>query len=936
MFALDEPTRIAALQDLEILDSAPEPLFDRLTELAALTFDAPISLISLVDVDRQWFKAGVGVGITETPRELSFCAHAIKNSQVMVVPDTTLDPRFRENPLVTGFPNVRFYAGAPLITPEGAGIGTLCVLDDKPRPAFNPEQQAKLRSFADSVMQALLLRRRARETEQVNRLAAERLRLLSLAERVTELGAWSWRRGEAGVTWSDEVYRLFGLGAGGASPRLEDMLAHYHPEDAIRIRAAIDRALTAGEDYRLEAEITLADGRRRDTISHGVAQRDAQGAVIGLYGAIQDVTAMRLADRDLRANEARARALTENSTDLIVRTSPDGVILEVSPAIRRYGIEPDDLVGRNAISIAHPDDIAKARAARDDNRSGQPPNTNLSREFRLGAADGREVWIQGNPTPICDAQGKLIEVISILRDITPLKEGEFALAASERRYRLLAENATDIIVCYTPTREVTFLSPAVEGLLGYRPEELIGKSATIIIHPEDVPGVLARFADYVAAGPDAPAIRFEYRGQRKDGSLTWLEAHPKAIRDPETGEIIEFQDTVRDISARKALETELAETRDAALKATAVKSQFLANMSHEIRTPLTAILGYANLLQARTGLDELTRAQTGRIAAAGEALLSIVNDVLDFSKLEAGQFEIAPRPAPVASCLTEAMALFSPQAHAKGIELKLALDDTLPDWVSLDPDRLRQILLNLIGNAVKFTDSGSVRLVARHDARRDRLTVAIEDTGPGLTAEQQQGLFQRFSQVDSSTTRRHGGTGLGLAICKALAEAMGGGIKVRSAPGQGAVFEFNISAPRVSGPEAKGEADAPPTLDGIRLLVVDDNEVNRHLTRAVLEPFGVLVTEAADGQAGVNLALDAPVDLILMDIRMPGLSGPEALSAIRASAGPNQTVPILAFTADADLGWLDAAGAFQGVIRKPIEPMSLAQAIFDAAYPEAA
>ncbi|MCI3131927.1 PAS domain S-box protein [Phenylobacterium aquaticum] len=638
----------------------------------------------------------------------------------------------------------------------------------------------------------------------------------------------------------------------------------------------------------------------------------------------------------MRATEARARALSENSTDLIVRASPDGVIQEVSPAIRRYGLEPDDLIGREAVSLAHPDDRAKALAAQADNRSGRPPDTRLSREFRLRCADGSEAWFQGNPTPICDAQGQLIEVISILRDITPLKTSEFALASSERRYRLLAENATDIIACYTPTREVTFLSPAVEALLGYRPEELLGRPATIIIHEDDIAGVLERFADYVAAGPDAPAIRFEYRGRRKDGSLTWLEAHPKAIRDPATGEIVEFQDTVRDISARKALETELAETRDAALKATAVKSQFLANMSHEIRTPLTAILGYANLLQARSGLDDLTRAQTGRIAAAGEALLSIVNDVLDFSKLEAGQFEIAPRPSPVAACLTEAMALFSPQAQAKGIELQLALDGDLPAWVSLDPDRLRQILLNLIGNAVKFTDKGSVRLVARHDAGREQLTVAVEDTGPGLTPEQQQGLFQRFSQVDSSTTRRHGGTGLGLAICKALAEAMGGGIGVRSAPGQGAVFEFSIAAPVAAAPAVPAQADAPPSLDGIRLLVVDDNEVNRHLTRAVLEPFGVLVSEASDGQAGVKLALDAPVDLILMDIRMPGLSGPEALTAIRAHTGPNQTVPILAFTADADLGWLDAAGAFQGVVRKPIEPMHLAQAIYDAAYPVAA
>jgi PAS domain S-box-containing protein len=393
-------------------------------------------------------------------------------------------------------------------------------------------------------------------------------------------------------------------------------------------------------------------------------------------------------------------------------------------------------------------------------------------------------------------------------------------------------------------------------------------------------------------------------------------------RDP-AGGVCAVTGVIRDV-------TEEETARQAVEDAAAAKSLFLANMTHEIRTPLTSILGFANLLSGQPELNETARTRVARVVSAGEALLSVVNDVLDFSKLEAGQFEILPKAISPAEVLRETLLMFSPQADAKGLALDFAADG-LPDWVLVDPDRLRQILINLMGNAIKFTDAGSVRLTASYGARMGQLKVRVEDTGEGMTKAQQRKLFQRFSQVDASSTRRHGGTGLGLAISKGLVEAMGGAIGVASKAGVGSAFHFRIDAPVTEAPAGEAQDVAVGSgLEGLRVLVVDDNPMNRELARAVLAPFGVEIFEADNGLAAVAAAEAHPLDMILMDIRMPHLDGPGALAAIRAGHGPNRDAPILAFTADAQVAGIGEPRGFDGLVRKPIVPLALAEAIGEA------
>ena len=513
---------------------------------------------------------------------------------------------------------------------------------------------------------------------------------------------------------------------------------------------------------------------------------------------------------------------------------------------------------------------------------------------------------------------------SLRRAEATLAHRQRLLGEAERRYRLMAENVTDVIITTDLRGRTTFVAPSYQSVTGYAPEDLIGRNPAEHAHPDDIPNMMRVFRN-IADGQAGESFRWRLRHKLTNEWL-WLESNPSLLPGERLGEKPRFLDVIRDVTTQVAQELALALATVEAKSAAAAKSEFLANMSHEIRTPLTAIVGFSGLLSGHAGLDDVARGYAERVASAGNALLALVNDVLDFSKLEAGKVEIKPRPVSPINLARDALLMFTPQAHAKGLSLDFVAEDGIPDYLELDPDRLRQILLNLVGNAVKFTEHGSVRLRVRYEV--DRLHIAVEDTGAGLTKSAKAKLFQRFSQVDGSTTRRFGGTGLGLSICKGLTEAMGGEIGVQSRLGKGSTFRLHIVAPIADAPEmTETGAIALPALDGVRVLVVDDNPFNRELVRAVLEQSGAEITEAENGQQAVLAACAMPYDVILMDVRMPVLDGPAALQRIRSEPGPNRAIPVLAFTADPDLHRFVEIDGFDDVVAKPIRPPSLVQAI---------
>ena len=364
------------------------------------------------------------------------------------------------------------------------------------------------------------------------------------------------------------------------------------------------------------------------------------------------------------------------------------------------------------------------------------------------------------------------------------------------------------------------------------------------------------------------------------------------------GLVLAQQDRLKRLLVRRELLTRAARSR--ALAATEAKTEFLATMSHEIRTPLNSVLGVAQLLAARHDLPPDARRQVNLIDSAGAALLTVLNDILEFSRVEAGQIELLPQPTSASALLRDTVSIMAPEARAKGLELNVEIIDPVQALHDLDADRLRQVLINILNNAVKFTEEGRIdaRLVIEHGEIEDRLRFEIIDTGVGIDLDKQALLFQRFSQTDSSTSRLHGGSGLGLAIARALIDVMGGRIGVDSVPGRGSCFWVELTAPTAE-PIAVPERQPAAAPGAARILIVDDHAVNLEIGAALLSLVGCEVDVAENGKQAVEQVQKGDYDLILMDIHMPLMDGLQATRAIKALGGRASQTPIVAMSADA-------------------------------------
>ncbi|WP_337188606.1 PAS domain S-box protein [Phenylobacterium sp.] len=714
-----------------------------------------------------------------------------------------------------------------------------------------------------------------------------------------------------------------------------------HPDEAGMDGPKIE-ALRRGRiaSYESERRFRRIDGGYvwvRQTVS---LARHADGRPKYFLAEVEDLTERHAAQAALSRSEELYRLIAENTSDMIVMSDLNGVATYASPSVRAAGRQLGEVQGRSFRDNVHPGDIAVLSKAFVRLLSGAHIQQ-VRWRGRNAAGDGW-VWLESNPSLVRDPRtGEPTGFLDVIRNVQHQVEQEEALARahaeaqtaaralqeSEARYRLISHNTSDIIVMAEPTGRISFISPSIASL-GYTPEELVGTAFTKQMHPDDLPRVWGELKDLPAG---ATSTRMRWRAQHKvTGEWIWVESQPTMLRNPETGAAAGFLDVVRNVTQQVQQEQELAAARAAAEAAAAAKSQFLANMSHEIRTPLTAVLGFTGLLDGMADLPPAAAGHVDRIAAAGKGLLAIVNDILDFSKLEAGKFEIRPAPTDLAAVCRESLLLFSGQAETKGLTLAFEATPDLPHAVMMDGDRLRQTLINLVGNAVKFTEAGGVTL-SIGEAAPGVVSVAVSDTGPGLDAEAQAVLFQRFTQIDGSMTRRHGGTGLGLAICRGIAEAMGGEIAVESAPGRGATFRLTLPAPPVGDRQAEDDAAPALSVEGLRVFLVDDNATNRELGRRILEAAGAIVHEAQDGAEAVARLGLLPADVVLMDLRMPGLDGRGALARLRATPGPNQRTPVLAFTADADVRTDGDLDGFDGLVRKPIQPMEMYAAIAEAA-----
>ncbi|MDH5639912.1 MAG: response regulator [Nitrospira sp.] len=539
-------------------------------------------------------------------------------------------------------------------------------------------------------------------------------------------------------------------------------------------------------------------------------------------------------------------------------------------------------------------------------------------------------------------------------DITERKASEMAVREQETRLRAIVDHAVDGIITIDEQGTIESFNSAAERLFGYPAAAVLGQNVKLLMpdpYHREHDGYLAHYRDTGQA--KIIGIGREVIGLRQDGSTFPLDL---AVSELQLGDRRLFTGIVRDITERKEAEfqlqqaaeimesraMEIAQAHERALAATQAKSDFLASMSHEIRTPMNAIIGMADLMH-ETLLSTEQREYVGRLSRAATSLLDLINDILDLSKIEAGHLELESVAFDLHELVDKTAELMAVRAHAKRLELIAFVHPTIPAFVTGDPTRLRQIFINLVGNAIKFTEEGEVVIRVEPDKTDPTmLHCAVSDTGIGIPEAKLATVFDSFTQVDSSTTRKYGGTGLGLSISKRLVELMHGHIQVDSLPGLGSTFTFSARLPAAPPPAAAPPPPPLPDLQGRRILIVDDTATNRLVIQTHLAPLGAVLLEAADGlEALTHLdeaqRLGTPIDLVILDYHMPNMDGMDLAQAIRKQP-VYATLPLLMHASDLRKESVDRARALgiTSYAYKPISRKRLLESLTVALSPTAA
>ena len=1126
-----ESERLEALKSYHILDTLYEAEYDRFTQLASLICNTPISLITLLDENRQWFKSKTGLELAETPRAYAFCDYAIQRPNTSFeVTDALTDPRFAANPLVTGEPNIRFYAGFPLTDPDGFALGTLCVIDRKPGKLTENQLKA-LQLLAEEVM-SLILEKRENEklqnfeklfkysndlicitgtdgyfkkinpafsdllgwgedyllqnpffalvhpddrlsTEQeiaklasgenalnftnrfltnsgnykllqwtatpepstgllfaiarnitdeknneekirvsenkfrsffensqglmcthdlqgkfltVNKSGAsllgytteevlqmslfdivppkhhtelqyylheintkgksnglmttlhkdgsirvwlynntteknldgtqyvignsiditERMQLehdlnktrqrLEQTNNIAKVGAWEMILDKQIIFWSSITKEIHEVEVAYEPVMFAGIAFYKEGEHRDRISQAINEAITKGTSWDLELQMITAKGTEKWVRTQGKAEM-AKGKCKRLYGALMDIDEQKRTKLALEASENKYRAFFDISpVGIAVNRHNDGKFIDGNRALyRMLGYTEEEYR-----CLTH-HDVTPAKYDEDEMKH----RISLTIHKRYGPYEKEYIHKDGHIVPVLlngirfTATNGEEHVYSVIQDISERKLSEKAVVVEKSRLSAFVEHAPAAVAMLD--LDMIYVAASNRWLEEFG---LVGKNVIGLSHYEIVPDTSDEWKAIhqrclKGAVEKNEEDRWRPKGWDHDQYLRW-EVRPWYLFDGSIGGIMMFTQDITEICMQRE---ELETAKQQAEQASIAKSEFLASMSHEIRTPLNGVIGFTDLI-LKTKLDETQQQYLSIVNQSANALLSIINDILDFSKIEAGKLELEIEKFDLYEIASQAADIISYQVKSKDLEMLLNISTELPRFVWTDAVRLKQVLINLLSNASKFTEQGEIELKieALTDPTQKDITIRFEvrDTGIGIQADKQKKIFQAFSQEDGSVTRKYGGTGLGLTISNKLLALMGSGLHLKSSPGKGSTFYFDLTLQAEPGKLNQWE-----NISSIKkVLIVDDNENNRTILIQMLLLEQIHADIARNGIEALQiLESGKQYDLILMDFNMPIMDGLETIEKIRENfyaTAEQQPIMLLSSSSDDD------------------------------------
>jgi len=862
--------------------------YEDIISLAKQLCNVPIVALSSFEGERHLIKAQCGIDVQEDKLLEPFCSLTVQENKFLQIEDASKDSRFRKLPIVARAPKIRFYAGVPLIGSEGTVLGTLSVVDTKPK-SLKPAEQEALERLGKIVETQMELRHSVKQlsgsVSQLQYLEQELRRQQEEYKRIVDSA-------------SELIYEV----------DREGRITFFNPATLRLLEFSEDEIIGRNyielirPDYRFTVQrfYTVQSVRRAPVsyyevpavsktgkiiwLGQNVTFREKDGEALGFSVVARDITERKQVEIALLEGQEQYRTIFENAAEGIYMTDPETRrVIDANPAFARiveYSV--DELRGLSVYDLVvdSPENIDR----RMENLHRLRNPIRIERTYR--AKTGREVFVEAAVSVIMLHSKETL--VTIIHDVTERKEAEAKLLASEQRFReLFTKIPLPAWVCDLETLKFLEVNDAAVKRYGYSRNEFLSLRITDIRSHRFESQMQIAYELFQTRQTSKTFSQHRLKnGAIIDVELTWHEI----VFDGRKALFV----IVRDVTELKRAQDELERSKSLAEQASVAKSEFLANMSHEIRTPMNGILGTIELL-SRTPLTQEQKNYLDTIQVSGDALLKIINNILDFSRLEAGDIQAEEQELYIDPFIEELFEIVAIQAEQKGLELHYWIDEDVPNKILTDVTRLRQILLNLISNAVEFTEKGGVVVtVARGIDKSDRmgLLFSVKDTGVGIPKERIEKIFQPFTQEDSSMTRKHGGLGLGLTICARSVEILGGRIWIDSVVGEGTTVRFDIRTGNAfSTPGAPSEVDI---FKGRRILFASDHEIQKSIIKRLLELWGCKVEVVTTPEELLLIvSKEMPPDCVILNAQLGEASSVNLISMIRQRQNWERTKAVL-------------------------------------------